>query len=155
MSQSRPIRPRLVSAGDGFAHGSVGLHIFHPVIVHYPKMPRTKCLSHSHRHLRFRFDYLGAHFLRLGAHLLLDRNCCRSAHLRFRLSDAFVCLPLFGLGASITFGLMLVRTASSTVLPVPFVARSMAQARLKSSVIPALSAAMSASTTWLTSPPAR
>jgi hypothetical protein len=63
--------------------------------------------------------------------------------------------PIEGLGASITFGLMLVRTASSTVLPVPFVARSIAQARLKSRPIPALSAAINARITWLTSPPAR
>ena len=40
------------------------------------------------------------------------------------------------LGASMIFGLMLVRTASSTVLPVPLVARSMAQARLKSREMP-------------------
>ena len=49
-----------------------------------------------------------------------------------------------------TFGLMLVRTASSTVLPVPFVARSIAQARLKSREMPALSAAINASITWST-----
>src|SRR6266513_1747274 len=69
-------------------------------------------------------------------------------------TPSIVVRPMFGLGASITFGLMLVRTASKTVLPVPLVARSMAQARLKSSVIPALSAAIKARTTWLTSPPA-
>jgi hypothetical protein len=39
-----------------------------------------------------------------------------------------------------------VRTASSTVLPVPLVARSIAHARLKSSVMPALSAAIKART---------
>ena len=70
-------------------------------------------------------------------------------------TPSIVVRPMFGLGASMTFGLILVRTASNTVLPVPFVARSMAQARLKSSVIPALSAAINARTTWLTSPPAR
>src|SRR4029453_13256650 len=63
--------------------------------------------------------------------------------------------PIAGLGASITFGLILVRTASNTVLPVPLGARAMAQERLKSSVIPALSAAIRARTKWPTSPPAR
>ena len=38
-------------------------------------------------------------------------------------------VPMAGLGQSMTFGLIEVRTASSTVLPVSLVARSMAQAR--------------------------
>ncbi len=70
-------------------------------------------------------------------------------------TPSIVVRPIVGFGASMTFGLMLVRTASRTVLPVPFVARSMAQARLKSSEMPALSAAIKARMTWLTSPPAR
>src|SRR5216110_543258 len=70
-------------------------------------------------------------------------------------TPSMVVRPIDGLGTSITLGLMLVRTASSTVLPVPLVARSMAHARLKSSAIPALSAAINARITWPTSPPAR
>ena len=68
-------------------------------------------------------------------------------------TPSIVVRPIAALGTSMIFGLMLVRTASSTVLPVPLVARSIAQARLKSSEMPALSAAMSARMTWLTSPP--
>ncbi len=59
-------------------------------------------------------------------------------------TPSMVVRPIAGLGTSITFGLMLVRTASSTVFPVPFVAKSIAQARLKSSEMPALSAAINA-----------
>jgi len=55
-----------------------------------------------------------------------------------------VLLPEFAPGQSMTRGFTLVRTASKTVLPEPEVARSMAQQRLKSSLIPALSAAMRA-----------
>ncbi len=46
-----------------------------------------------------------------------------------------------------TLGLIEVRTASRTVLPVSLVARSMAQARSKVRLMPALSAAMQARTT--------
>ena len=63
--------------------------------------------------------------------------------------------PMSGCGQSMTLGLMLVRTASSTVFEVPLQARSMAQARLKSRGMPALSAAIRDSTTCETSPPAR
>ena len=70
-------------------------------------------------------------------------------------TPAMVLLPSRGSGQSITLGLMEVRTASSTLLPVPLVARSMAQARSKTSWMPAFRAAMSASTTMGTSPPAR
>ena len=47
-------------------------------------------------------------------------------------------------GQSITLGFTLVRTASNTVFPEPDVAKSIAQHRLKSSLMPALSAAMRA-----------
>ena len=55
------------------------------------------------------------------------------------------------LGVWMTFGLTLILTASSTSRP----ARSMAAARAKSSVMPALSALMRALTTVETLPPAR
>ena len=58
---------------------------------------------------------------------------------------SMVVLPEVGAGQSMTLGLTEVLTASSTVLPVPLVARSMAQARSKSRWMPALRAAMSAS----------
>ena len=72
------------------------------------------------------------------------------------LATAVILLtPVFGLGHSITLGLIEVRTASRTVLPVSLVAKSMAQARENGSSIPALSAATRARTTLVTSPPAR
>src|SRR6266478_5211271 len=43
-------------------------------------------------------------------------------------TPSIVVRPIDGLGTSITFGLILVRTSSSTVFPVPFVARSIAGA---------------------------
>src|SRR5918912_932063 len=43
-------------------------------------------------------------------------------------TPSMVARPIAALGTSMIFGLMLVRTASSTVLPVPLVARSIAQA---------------------------
>jgi len=63
--------------------------------------------------------------------------------------------PALGFGQSMTFGLMEVRTASRTVFPVSLVARSMAQARSKVRAMPAFSAATSARTTLMMSPPAR
>jgi len=50
-------------------------------------------------------------------------------------TPSMVVRPLAAFGQSITFGLMLVLTASSTVFVVPFVARSMAQVRFQSSVM--------------------
>src|SRR5262245_30995935 len=85
-----------VSAGNGFAHRSIGLYVFHSVIVHYAKMAGAKSFSHSHWNLCLCFDYFGTHFLRFGAHLLLDSNCCSSAHLGFSLRDALVRVGLFG-----------------------------------------------------------
>lgn len=72
-----------------------------------------------------------------------------------RATASILSLPFPGVGQSMTLGLMLVRTASRTVLPVPFTARSIAWARPMAKVIPALSAAIIARMTWLTSPPAR
>ena len=63
--------------------------------------------------------------------------------------------PVEGFGQSMTLGLMEVLIASRTVFPVSFVARSIAQAVLNGSEIPALSAAISARTRLTTSPPAR
>src|SRR5262249_59962815 len=51
-----------------FAHGSIGLDIFHSVVIHDAEMTCAKRLGHSHRHLCLRFDYLGPHFLRFSAH---------------------------------------------------------------------------------------
>ena len=70
-------------------------------------------------------------------------------------TPAMVILPARGSGQSMTLGLTEVLTASSTVLPVPLVARSMAQARSKTRWMPAFWAAISASTTIGTLPPAR
>ena len=53
-----------------------------------------------------------------------------------------------------TFGSTEVRTASTTLLPEPLVARSMAQARSQFSSMPAFCAAMSACTVGTTLPPA-
>ena len=65
----------------------------------------------------------------------LVRTVTRAAALMTMPSLAtpsMVVLPVAGLGQSMTLGLTEVLTASSTVLPVPLVARSMAQARSKS-----------------------
>ena len=70
-------------------------------------------------------------------------------------TPSMVTRPEEGLGQSMTLGLTEVLTASRTVLPVPLVARSMAQARSKSRWIPALRAAMRAWMTICTLPPAR
>ena len=70
-------------------------------------------------------------------------------------TPSMVARPEAGLGQSMTLGLTEVFTASSTVLPVPLVARSMAQARSNSRWMPALRAAMSACTTMSMLPPAR
>ena len=55
-------------------------------------MPR-----HGLGNLRFGFDDLRAHLLRLGAHFLLDCDGGRAAHFRFRLSNSFVCIGLLAL----------------------------------------------------------
>ena len=68
---------------------------------------------------------------------------------------SIVTLPEEAAGQSMTLGFTEVRTASSTVLPVPFVARSMAHARSKSKWMPAFFAAMSARATSSMLPPAR
>jgi hypothetical protein len=72
-----------------------------------------------------------------------------------RATAVILVMPASGFGHSMTLGLIEVRTASSTVLVVPFTARSIAQARSKLSLIPALSAATRARTTFSTSPPER
>ena len=70
-------------------------------------------------------------------------------------TPSMVVRPLSGLGQSMTLGSTEVRTASTTDLPEPFVARSMAQARSQSSTMPAFCAATSACTVGTTLPPAR
>ncbi len=69
----------------------------------------------------------------------------------FFATASIVSLPFVGSGQSMTFGLTLVWMASSTLRP----ARSMPDAVLKSSGMPARSAAIIARTTFWTRPPAR
>ena len=69
----------------------------------------------------------------------------------FLATASIVCRPLVGSGQSMTFGLTLVCTASSTLRP----ARSMAAARLYESGMSARLAAIRARTTLGTLPPAR
>src|SRR6266566_6117996 len=95
--KSRPVRPRLVPAGDRFTHGSIGLNIFHSDIIHYPEIARAKSVCHSLRDERFGLDHFGSHFLGFRAHFLLDGYRRSAAHLGFRLRDALVCFGLFGL----------------------------------------------------------
>ena len=95
--QSRSLRPRLVRSRDRFPHRRVGLHIFHPVIIHDTEMTRAERFGHCLRHERFGLDNFCAHLLCPRPHLLLDCHCRGATHLRFRLSDAFVGIGLFGL----------------------------------------------------------
>jgi len=69
-------------------------------------------------------------------------------------TPSIVVRPLSGFGQSITFGSTDVRTASTTDLPEPLVARSIAHARSHGNVIPAFCAAISACTVGTTLPPA-
>ena len=64
-------------------------------------------------------------------------------------------LPLLGFGQSITLGLMDVLTASPTVFPVPFVAKSIAQACFHDKSMPALSEAIRACIVGIKCPSAR
>src|ERR1700726_1446087 len=49
-----------VRSRNRFTHRRVGLHVFHPVIIHDTEMTGAKRFRHGHRHLSFRFDDFGA-----------------------------------------------------------------------------------------------
>ena len=49
--------------GDGIAHGRIGLHILHPIVVHDAEVSLAKGLGHGTGHLRFGFNDSRAHFL--------------------------------------------------------------------------------------------
>ena len=69
-------------------------------------------------------------------------------------TPSMVVRPPSGFGQSMTFGSTDVRTASTTLLPEPLVARSIAHARSQPSSMPAFCAAISACTVGTTLPPA-
>jgi hypothetical protein len=69
-------------------------------------------------------------------------------------TPSMVVRPLSALGQSMTFGSTDVRTASTTLLFEPLVARSMAQARSQLRAMPAFCAAIKACTVGTTLPPA-
>src|SRR5437773_3011106 len=96
-NESGSVCPGLVSAGDRFAHGGISLDIFHSDVIHNPEVSRAKSICHRLWDERFSLDHFGAHFLRPGAHFLLDGHRGRAADLGLRLRDAFVCLGLLSL----------------------------------------------------------
>ena len=88
---------RLFRGADRLAHRGVGLHVFHPHVIHDAEIAGAERVRHRLRDERFGFHHFGAHFLRLGAHLLLDRDGRGAAHFGFRLGDALVGVGLLGL----------------------------------------------------------
>src|SRR6476660_3884089 len=114
---SRPVCSRLVSAGDRFAHGSVGLDMFHSDIIHNPEVSRAKSVCHCLGNERFSFDHFSSHFLGLGAHFLFDSHC--GCATRLSASACSVCNFAPMLSPTSTSAMSIERISNAVLLSSP------------------------------------
>ena len=76
--------------GDGLSHVGIGLHVAHPVVIHYTEIAAAEGFGHGERNLGLGLDEFGLHRLYLGLIFLLHGDGCCPADFGLGLGDFLV-----------------------------------------------------------------